>query len=114
DDLRRLGVRKLGLFGSASRREATEASDLDFLVGSTERPSTAIWRPRRSWSSSSADPSTWSSPMPSSPGSARGSCPRLSMPRDYKVSLEDILNVGLKVAWRRPLLRLAASDTLSS
>ena len=30
--LRRLGVRRLGLFGSAARGEATEASDLDFLV----------------------------------------------------------------------------------
>jgi predicted nucleotidyltransferase len=32
EDLRRLGVRRLGLFGSAARNEATEASDLDFLV----------------------------------------------------------------------------------
>jgi uncharacterized protein len=32
DELRRLGVRRLGLFGSAARGEATEASDLDFLV----------------------------------------------------------------------------------
>jgi predicted nucleotidyltransferase len=32
EDLRRLGVRRLGLFGSASRGEETEASDLDFLV----------------------------------------------------------------------------------
>src|SRR5438552_2371657 len=31
-DLRRLGVRRLGLFGSAARGEATDASDLDFLV----------------------------------------------------------------------------------
>ena len=30
--LSRLGVRRLGLFGSAARGEATEASDLDFLV----------------------------------------------------------------------------------
>ena len=27
-----LGVRRLGLFGSAARGEATESSDLDFLV----------------------------------------------------------------------------------
>jgi uncharacterized protein len=32
DDLRDLGVRRLGLFGSAARGEATGASDLDFLV----------------------------------------------------------------------------------
>jgi predicted nucleotidyltransferase len=32
DEFRRLGVRRLGLFGSAAREEATEASDLDFLV----------------------------------------------------------------------------------
>ncbi len=32
DELRRLGVRRLGLFGSAARGEATESSDLDFLV----------------------------------------------------------------------------------
>jgi predicted nucleotidyltransferase len=32
DELRALGVRRLGLFGSAARDEATEASDLDFLV----------------------------------------------------------------------------------
>jgi uncharacterized protein len=32
EHLRRLGVRRLGLFGSAARGEATEASDLDFLV----------------------------------------------------------------------------------
>src|SRR5437588_593674 len=32
DDFRRLSVRSLGLFGSAARGEATEASDLDFLV----------------------------------------------------------------------------------
>lgn len=32
DELRRLGVRRLGLFGSAARGEATDASDLDFLV----------------------------------------------------------------------------------
>lgn len=31
-ELRRLGVRRLGLFGSAARGEATETSDLDFLV----------------------------------------------------------------------------------
>jgi predicted nucleotidyltransferase len=31
-ELRRLGVRRLGLFGSAVRGEATETSDLDFLV----------------------------------------------------------------------------------
>jgi len=31
-DLRRLGVRRLGLFGSAARDEATDDSDLDFLV----------------------------------------------------------------------------------
>lgn len=30
--LQRLGVRRLGLFGSAARGEATEQSDLDFLV----------------------------------------------------------------------------------
>lgn len=29
---RRLGVRRLGLFGSVVRGEATDASDLDFLV----------------------------------------------------------------------------------
>ena len=31
-ELHRLGVRRLGLFGSAARGEATETSDLDFLV----------------------------------------------------------------------------------
>ncbi len=31
-DLRRLGVRRLGLFGSCARNEQTDASDLDFLV----------------------------------------------------------------------------------
>ena len=31
-ELQRLGVRRLGLFGSAARGEATDASDLDFLV----------------------------------------------------------------------------------
>lgn len=30
--LRRLGVRRIGLFGSAARGEAKESSDLDFLV----------------------------------------------------------------------------------
>jgi len=32
DALRSLGVRRLGLFGSAARGEATEGSDLDFVV----------------------------------------------------------------------------------
>lgn len=32
EELRGLGVRRLGLFGSAARNEATDASDLDFLV----------------------------------------------------------------------------------
>lgn len=32
DDLHRLGVRRLGLFGSVVRGELTEASDLDFVV----------------------------------------------------------------------------------
>ncbi len=32
EELRRLGVRRLGLFGSTARNEATETSDLDFLV----------------------------------------------------------------------------------
>jgi predicted nucleotidyltransferase len=32
EELRRLGLRRLGLFGSTARTEATEASDLDFLV----------------------------------------------------------------------------------
>lgn len=31
-DLRRLGVRRIALFGSAARGEASAASDLDFLV----------------------------------------------------------------------------------
>ena len=31
-DLRRFGVRRLSLFGSSARGEATEGSDLDFLV----------------------------------------------------------------------------------
>jgi predicted nucleotidyltransferase len=32
EELRRLGVRRLGLFGSTARGEATETSALDFLV----------------------------------------------------------------------------------
>ncbi len=32
DRIRRLGVTKLGLFGSFARNEATEKSDVDFLV----------------------------------------------------------------------------------
>lgn len=32
DQLRRLGVKRLGLFGSLARGEASAASDLDFLV----------------------------------------------------------------------------------
>ena len=32
DKIRGFGVRRLGLFGSAARGEATESSDLDFLV----------------------------------------------------------------------------------
>lgn len=31
-ELRQLGVRRLSLFGSMARNEATETSDLDFLV----------------------------------------------------------------------------------
>jgi predicted nucleotidyltransferase len=31
-EFRRLGVRRLGLFGSSVRNEARESSDLDFLV----------------------------------------------------------------------------------
>ena len=32
EDFRLLGVRRLGLFGSAARGESTDTSDLDFLV----------------------------------------------------------------------------------
>jgi uncharacterized protein len=32
DALKRLGVRRLGLFGSSARGEATSSSDLDFVV----------------------------------------------------------------------------------
>ena len=32
EEVRRFGVRSLGLFGSAARGEATATSDLDFLV----------------------------------------------------------------------------------
>jgi len=32
DNIRRFGVRSLGLFGSVAREENTSASDLDFLV----------------------------------------------------------------------------------
>ena len=32
DKIRSLGVKRLGLFGSVARSEATEGSDLDFLV----------------------------------------------------------------------------------
>ena len=32
EEIRKFGVRSLGLFGSAARGEATAASDLDFLV----------------------------------------------------------------------------------
>ncbi len=32
EKIRGFGVRRLGLFGSAARSEATETSDLDFLV----------------------------------------------------------------------------------
>ena len=33
----RYGVRRLGLFGSAARREATKTSDLDFVVEFEEK-----------------------------------------------------------------------------
>ena len=32
DEIDRLGVKRLGLFGSAARGEATDTSDLDFVV----------------------------------------------------------------------------------
>lgn len=32
ETISRLGVRRLGLFGSSARREATASSDLDFVV----------------------------------------------------------------------------------
>ena len=32
DELRRLGVRRLGLFGSTARNELSQVSDLDFFV----------------------------------------------------------------------------------
>jgi predicted nucleotidyltransferase len=35
--LRRLGVRRLGLFGSVARDEASEVSDLDFIVELDEK-----------------------------------------------------------------------------
>jgi predicted nucleotidyltransferase len=35
--LRKLGVRRLGLFGSVARDEAREASDLDFVVELDEK-----------------------------------------------------------------------------
>ncbi len=35
--LRRLGVRRLGLFGSVARGQASEASDLDFVVELDEK-----------------------------------------------------------------------------
>lgn len=35
--LKRLGVRRLGLFGSCARGEATASSDLDFVVEFTEK-----------------------------------------------------------------------------
>jgi hypothetical protein len=37
DTLRRLGVRRLGLFGSCARGEATANSDLDFVVDFAEK-----------------------------------------------------------------------------
>lgn len=37
ETLMRLGVRRLGLFGSCARGEATPASDLDFVVEFTEK-----------------------------------------------------------------------------
>ena len=37
DELQKLGVRKLGLFGSAVRGQLTDASDLDFVVELTEK-----------------------------------------------------------------------------
>ncbi len=37
DALQKLGVRRLGLFGSAVRGELTDASDLDFVVELAEK-----------------------------------------------------------------------------
>jgi uncharacterized protein len=37
DALKRLGVRRLGLFGSSARGEATSSSDLDFVVELAEK-----------------------------------------------------------------------------
>jgi len=37
EELRRLGVRRLALFGSSARNEATQTSDLDFLVEFQEK-----------------------------------------------------------------------------
>lgn len=37
EHLNRLGVRRLGLFGSCARDEATSNSDLDFVVEFTEK-----------------------------------------------------------------------------
>jgi uncharacterized protein len=37
EELKRLGVRRLGLFGSCARGEATPSSDLDFVVEFNEK-----------------------------------------------------------------------------
>ena len=43
DTLRKLGVRRLGLFGSCARGEATAESDLDFVVDLPPKLSTSTW-----------------------------------------------------------------------
>jgi predicted nucleotidyltransferase len=45
-ELRALGVRRLGLFGSMARGEARDDSDLDFAADFDDLTYDAIWRSR--------------------------------------------------------------------
>ena len=54
DEVRRFGVRSLGLFGSAARGEATATSDLDFLVEFERRALIRTWACSSIWRNCSA------------------------------------------------------------
>ena len=89
-EIRRFGVRRLGLFGSFARGEQKISSDLDFVVELVPKTFDAYMGLKNfleelfSWT-------------PSNLASRHKSCGKWSMPRDYRVYLDDILEAASRI-----------------
>lgn len=95
--IRGFGVRRLGIFGSYARGEQIGTSDLDFLVEFDRATFDNYFDLKFFLEGLFGREVAWSSRTPSSPEFALLFLRKRSMPRDYRLYLDDILESCRKI-----------------